>query len=267
VTACQRWRNGRARYRPAGEVFDTARASVQAIDESTAKAFTVAHHYAASYPAARFRAGLFVQGRASRESLVGVAVFSVPMSQGVIPRWFAGLRPAEGVELGRLVLLDDVASNAESWFVARALRLLRAELGVDGVLSYSDPIQRVDAAGNVVKRGHIGTVYQALNAAYLGRAAPRTEILSRDGRCVSRRALSKLRNDESGAAYAYQQLRALGAPERRPFEGGKEFAERALREGRFRAVRHPGNHTYAWWLGERRARPAWEPMPYPKAAA
>jgi hypothetical protein len=267
-TVCQRWRNGRARYRPAGEVFDTARASVQAIDESTAKAFTVAHHYAASYPAARFRAGLFVQGRTSRESLVGVAVFSVPMSQGVIPRWFAGLRPAEGVELGRLVLLDDVASNAESWFVARAFKLLREKFAaVNGVLSYCDPVERVNAAGELVKRGHVGTVYQALNAAYLGRAAPRTMILSRDGRVFSQRALSKLRNGEVGEAYAYQQLRSLGAPERRPFEGGKEFAKRALREGGFRAVRHPGNHTYAWWLGERRARPAWEPMAYPKAAA
>lgn len=268
MTSCQRWRDRRASYRPAGEVFDTSRASVQAIDEAQAKLFVVEHHYAASYPAARFRAGLFIKDRFLRERLAGVAVFSVPMSQDIIPRWFDGLAPAAGAELGRLVLLDDVPANAESWFVARAFRLVREQLaGVVGILSYSDPVERLNAAGQVVKRGHIGTVYQALNAAYLGRAAPRTEILSRDGRCVSRRALSKLRNDECGAGYAYEQLLELGAPDRQPFEGGRQYAERALREGQFRKVRHPGNHTYAWWLGDRRRRPAWMLQAYPKAAA
>lgn len=268
ATVCQRWRNGRSSYRPAGEVFDTARASVEAIDEATAKTFTVSHHYARSYPAARFRAGLFYRAPFQAERLVGVAVFSVPMSQGVIPHHFIGLAPDSGAELGRLVLLDEVPSNAESWFVARAFRLLKQRLpGVSGVLSYSDPVERLNASGELVKRGHIGTVYQALNATYLGRARGGTLILAADGRIVSRRALSKLRNDETGAAYAYAQLRAMGAPERLPFEGGREYAERALREGRFRTMRHPGNHTYAWWLGCTQTRPALQALPYPKAAS
>ncbi len=268
MTACQRWRQGRARYRPAGEVFDTSRAAVHLIDEGTARRFTLEHHYSASYPAARLRVGLFVQDRFVREQLVGVAVFSVPMSQGVIPHHFLGLEPRRGVELGRLVLLDEVPSNAESWFVARAFRAVKGVLPeVDGVLSYSDPVERIDAAGEVVKPGHVGIVYQALNASYLGRARGGTMILARDGRIVSRRALSKLRNDESGADYAYAQLRRMGAPERQPFEDPKAYAERALREGGFRKVRHPGNHTYAWWLGDRRARPAWQALPYPKVAA
>lgn len=269
VTSCQRWRDGRARYRPAGEVFNTARASVQEIDEKLeAKPFTIQHHYEHSYPAGRFQAGLFVRNRFEREQLVGVAVFSVPMSQGVIPHWFEGLPADRGALLGRLVLLDEVESNAESWFVARAFRLLKEKLGeVDGLLSYCDPVERLNAAGERVKPGHVGTVYQALNAAYLGLARSRTEILSRDGRVFSHRALSKLRNEEVGARYAYEQLRDLGAPERRPFEGGREYAERALREGGFRKRRHPGNHTYAWWLGARSARPSWPSMPYPKAVA
>ncbi len=266
--SCQRWRDRRASYRPVGEVFDPSRAAVYEIGEEQARRFTVQHHYAGTYPAARKRAGLFVKNRFMREELVGVAVFSVPMSQGVIPNWFPGLAPRAGVELGRLVLLDDIAANAESWFVARAFQLVRVTLPeVQGVLSYSDPIERVDVAGRVVKPGHVGTVYQALNASYLGRARGGTMILSRDGRCVSRRALSKLRNDESGADYAYEQLRKLGAPERQPFEDPKAYAERALRDGGFRKVRHPGNHTYAWWLGDRRARPAWQALPYPKAAS
>lgn len=269
MTSCQRWRDGRARYRPAGELFNTARASVQEIDEKLdAKPFTIQHHYEHSYPVGRSQSGLFVKNKFEREQLVGVAVMSLPMSQGVIPRWFEGLPAARGVLLGRLVLLDEVPSNAESWFVARAFRLLKDRLGeVDGVLSYCDPVERLNAAGERVKPGHVGTVYQALNAAYLGRARSRIEILSRDGRVFSQRALSKLRNEEVGARYAYEQLLELGAPARRPFEDSKVYAERALREGGFRKVRHPGNHAYAWWLGARRARPTWQALPYPKAAA
>lgn len=261
---CQRWRAGRERYRPAGEVFDTTRASVAAIDEATAKAFVTGHHYSGSYPAARFRAGLFMKDRFHRDRLAGVTVFSVPMSQHIIPRYFP-IEPNEGVELGRLVLLDDVAANAESWFVARAFRLLKVALPtIQGVLSYSDPVPRTSSAGAVVKRGHIGTVYQALNAAYRGRSSSRTLTIAPDGREVSHRALSKLRTGDSGEAYAYQQLRAMGAPERQPFEDGASYVARALKEGGFRRQPHPGNHTYTWWLGNRSQRPAWEENAYPK---
>lgn len=267
MNVCQRWRRGRANYRPAGEPFNPAHASVAAIDEAPAKAFVLGHHYAASYPAVRFRAGLFIQERFAREQLVGVAVFSVPMSQHIIPRYFEGLEPNAGVELGRLVLLDEIAANAESWFVARAFRLLRTQLSrIRGVLSYSDPLERLTATGEVVKRGHIGTVYQALNAAYRGRTRPSYITLARDGRIVSHRAITKLRAEVKGEAYAYEQLRAMGAPARRPFESGTEYAARALTDGNFRKVRHPGNHAYTWWVGERRARPIWQPQPYPKAA-
>lgn len=267
MTACQRWREGRARYRPAGERFDTSSAAVEIIDEACAKAFTLQHHYSRSYPAARLRVGLFVKTRFLSEQLVGVAVFSVPMHQAIIPKYFDGLAPNAGVELGRLVLLDEVAGNAESWFVARAFRALKGALaGVDGVLSYSDPVVRVNAAGELVKRGHVGVVYQALNATHRGRSRGGLQILAGDGRVVNRRTLSKLRNDEVGAAYAYEQLRALGAPAREPFESNKAYTDRALREGGFRSVRHPGNHTYTWWLGDRTRRPAWQALPYPKAA-
>lgn len=265
MTACQRWRLGRAVYRPAGEIFNPARAAVEVIDKDTARPFTERHHYAGTYPAARIAAGLYVKNSFQRDQLVGVAVFAVPVHQAIVPRYFDGLGPNDGVALSRLVLLDEVAANAESWFVARAFRALRAKLGTDGVLSYSDPVERVDAAGNVVKRGHVGTVYQALNACYRGRSRAQLMVLSRDGRVVDKRALSKLRNDETGAAYAYDQMRALGAPERRPFEGGAEYVTRALAEGGFQRLRHPGNHTYTWWIGERRARPNWIALPYPKA--
>lgn len=258
--ACQRWRDRREVWRPAGELFDPRAARVDLIEEADAKRFVIAQHYSASYPAARLRVGLFVGAK-----LVGVTVFSVPMSQHIVPKYFDGIEPNAGVELGRLVLLDEVAANAESWFVARAFKLLRAELPqVQGVVSYSDPVARMTAAGTTVKPGHVGTVYQALNAAYRGRAKTRSLILSADGRVVSARAISKLRNAETGAAYAYQQLLACGAPRRRRGEADHAYVKRALSDGAFRKLQHPGNHTYSWWLGPKNRAPAWAALPYPK---
>ena len=68
----QRWRRGRAIYRPPAEPIRTANYEVIELpDDRLAKAFVVEHHYSGSYPAARWRFGLFYRGL-----LQGVAVFS-----------------------------------------------------------------------------------------------------------------------------------------------------------------------------------------------
>jgi hypothetical protein len=242
------------RERPAGEVFRSAAAEAVVIDEATAKAFVTRHHYSGSYPAARLRVGMMWRPSPGRELLAGVVVFSVPMNERTVPRYFDELEPRAGVELGRLVLLDEVPANAESWLVARAFRILRAELpAVRACVSYSDPLERISSSGAIVKPGHVGTVYQALNARYCGRSSSRTLLIAGDGRAVSPRALSKLRTDDRGAAYAYAQLRAMGAPARRPLESGADYARRAIAEGGFRPLKHPGNHVYAWRLDRRQA--------------
>lgn len=257
--ACQRWRLGRDSYRPAGETIDARRYGVEVLDEQTAKRFVTTHHYSRSYPAARCRVGLF-----RGIELVGVAVFSVPMNAATIAKYSTA---ADGVELGRLVLRDDVPANGETWFLARAFRALKSEKpNVGAVVSYSDPVARTSIDGEVVKPGHLGTIYQAFNAKYLGRARAETLILDVGGRVISRRSLSKIRNAERGDAYAYAQLLAAGAPEREAFEDGAAYVERALRDGPFRRMRHPGNHAYAWALG-RKVEIKLPSMPYPKQHA
>lgn len=260
TSSCQRWRDRRSAMRIAPELFDPAAFTVDVLDEKPAKAFVERHHYSGSYPAARVRAGLF-RGR----HLVGVAVFAEPAQQATVAKYAPGA--SDGVVLGRFVLLDEVEANAETWFLARAFRVLRTERpGLGAVVSYSDPHPRHALDGRVVLAGHIGTIYQAHNARYLGRSSRETQHLDRDGRVVSRRSLSKIRNDERGAAYAYAQLLAAGAPARRPLEDGPAYLARALAEGPFRRVRHPGNHVYAWPLaaGVALAEPV---SPYPKREA
>src|SRR3546814_6214104 len=100
-----------------------------------AKPFIERHHYSGSYPASRLAIGLFRQSQTGCD-LEGVCVFSVPMNGRAVVKHL-GLPANDGVELGRLVLLDTTGFNAESWFVARAFRYLKREKpGVQGVLSY-----------------------------------------------------------------------------------------------------------------------------------
>lgn len=145
----QRWRERRDSYRPAGETIATHRYEVAALDSDVeAKAFVLAHHYSGTYPAARRRFGLHRGG-----ALVGVAVFSHPCQDKVLTSVF-DLPALSAVELGRFVLLDDVEANGETWFLARCFEQLKRE-GLRGVVSFSDPLARTNAAGVRIFPGHI----------------------------------------------------------------------------------------------------------------
>lgn len=268
VTRTQRWRDRRESYRPAGEPINPRHFDVELITELAAKAFVRQHHYLGRYPAARLRAGLMRTLPGRRPELVGVAVFSQPMTQAVIPHW-TGLPPQHGIELGRLTLLDEIPANAESFFVARAFRLLARELPhIQAIVSFSDPMQRLTDTGQQITPGHSGVVFQALNARHVGRSKARPIILDRAGQTVSERALAKLRTGDRGAGHVYEQLLAAGAPRRHRDEADADYVARALRDGPFRRVRHPGNLAYLWpsLTAPRHVAAGFRPgLSYPKA--
>jgi len=248
----QRWRDRRSTYRPAREVVDVSSLEVAPIErDRVAKDFVTTHHYSGSYPAARYRFGLYSDG------LAGVAVFSVPANYrtfDVLPG-----RVEENVELGRFVLLDEIGANAESWFIARCFDLLRRE-GIVGVVSFSDPVPRSSVDGGVVFAGHIGTIYQATNGHYLGRSKPKGLLLLPDGSSLHPRARSKVRFRERGWKRVVSKLVAHGAPE---FDDTPQWLGRALQRVT-RRVRHSGNHKYAWTLRRRDRRFLPDSLPYPK---
>ncbi len=246
----QRWNLRRASYRPAGEVIDTSRYSVEVIDGATAKPYVVKHHYSRSYPAGRCRIGLFRKMPFYASQLVGVAVFSVSAQKRAMPAYFGEVE--DGIELGRFVLADDVEGMGETWFLGRAFRLLRREKPlVEAVLSYSDPIPRTTLDGTIIKPGHLGGIYLAHNAVYFGRSKADRLLVAPDGRVASRRSLSKIRNGESGWRGACEALREMGAPERWLGESGEGYHHRVLNSGVFRVMPHPGNHVWGWGLSKR----------------
>lgn len=255
TATCQRWRERRDLYRPAGETIRTAEYDVALItSDNVARAFVERHHYSASYPAARLRTGLYHRGE-----LVGVAVLSQPASQAALEAALP-FPDLERAELGRFVLLDGVPANGESWFLSRTWELARAA-GFQAIVSHSDPLPRTDAAGKVVHAGHIGTIYQACSAVYVGITPRRTKRMFRDGTELSARNLSKLRKQERGWRYVVDMLVEHGAPA--PSGDWNEWRERAI-DAASVAVRHPGNHRYLFALDRRTRKHLPESKPYPK---
>lgn len=254
----QRWEQGRHSYRPAGETIRTTEYEVaELLDDTTPKAFVLEHHYAASYPAARRRFGLHHHGR-----LVGVAVFSVPCHERVLTNVFP-IPALEAVELGRFVLLDEVPGNGETWFLGRAFDQLR-RTGIRGIVSFSDPVPRAAADGRVIMPGHVGTIYQAHNAVYLGRGDRQVLRLLPDGSVFHKRAVQKIRKLEKGWRAAVALLEAHGAAHLPSPDGRLEWLETSLAR-LTRRFRHAGNHKYAWALDRRLSVVFNRRRPYPKA--
>lgn len=253
TTRSQRWREKRIRFVDDLSVIDPAAYAVGGIDRRMASAFIAQHHYLGTHPAAIFAAGLFGPGPGGTTRLAGVAVFAVPATGAVVTR-HTGLAAGAGCTLGRFILTDDVAGNGESFFLARALRLLREDKpAMQAVVSYADP-----------EAGHIGRCYAALSGAYRGRTPPRTAYRIGD-RSISGRTLSKIRLGEQGVAGAVDQLVAQGAP-----PPGREplgtWLARLSREHILMRRQHPGLDAYCFEISRaaRRAGARLPRLPYPR---
>lgn len=274
MSDCQRWRGGRQARVPANGTIRTADYEVFPLDAAEAKRFVSEHHYSGTCSSTAHPFGLGYRG-----AVVGTAVFGPPASMNAHRKIFPTLSTKEAVTLGRLVLLDEVPGNGESWFVSRCFELLGAPklyrpLNKDGtprspivaVESCADPVPRETRSGETIFRGHLGIVYQALNARYVGRTLPDTLRLLPDGTVFSKRASGKVGRGEQGRAYAAQQLEAWGADPLKLDEDPKEWLARwkALLT---RPMRHSGNHRYLWSLSKRRRREVlgrFDAKPYPK---
>ena len=167
----------------------------------------------------------------------------------------------DSVELGRFVLLDEVPGNGETWMLGRCFYWLRRE-GLAGVVAFSDPCRRLNRVGEPVFGGHIGTIYQAHNAVYLGRSTPRTLTMLPDGRTFSDRAQQKIRAADRGVRYSVLQLVRYGAEPPSCYEPA--YLSRWLSEWKrrlCRTARHCGNHRYAWPLSRKARLPPGQPYP------
>ena len=246
---------GKQKFIVPGNCFIPRLHEIARIHKETAKRFVLKCHYSGTMPAARRNFGLFRQGK-----LVGVAVFSHPVNDRTLTNAFGG-KANESLELGRFCLLDEVEFNAESWFIGVCRNRLKQE-GFRGVVAFSDDLARTNIKGETVFSGHIGTIYAASNAIYNGRAKQTKIRLLPDGKVLSNRAISKIRNLESGWDYSAAILEKFGANPMPFYKPDRHLWLNYWLKQLTRKIHHPGNHRYLIPLQKGLKLP--ESLPYPK---
>lgn len=139
---------------------------IERISATIGKAFIKEHHYSRGCHNGPMTWGLY------SDRLVGVVAFATPCSENVRRSVFGDEYKHSVTELHRLVLLDECPPNTESWFISRALTLLKAERPyIDAVISFADSTQ-----------GHVGTIYQATNFLYCGTTGRSRFYIDEDNR-------------------------------------------------------------------------------------
>jgi hypothetical protein len=104
--------------------------------------------------------------------LIGVLMFATPCSENVRKSVFGEEYKDSVIELHRLHILDVTPKNAESYFISRCLRLLKADRPqTKAVISFSD-----------TTIGHEGTIYKATNAHRIGQTGSAWFYLDETGR-------------------------------------------------------------------------------------
>ena len=150
------------------------RLSVDWCKSSDGKSFIIEHHYSHGCHNGPMTVGLYLDDPAAESDdlfdagrrLIGVCAFATPGSENVRGSLWGPDHVDAVTELHRLVILDETPTNTESWFIVRALRLLKERKpGICGVLSFADSTE-----------GHWGTIYQATNALYCGTTGSRARF-------------------------------------------------------------------------------------------
>ena len=200
---------------------------VAKISATMGKEFVKEHHYSHGIHNGPMCYGLF-----DGMDLLGVLAFANPCSENVCASVFGVELKRSVTELHRLVLLDEVPKNAESWFISRALKQLKKDRpDYLAVLSFADATQ-----------GHIGTIYQATNAIYSGTSGKATFFLDQSGRL------------------------------RHPRQNGRNISKEEAALMGWKPVKREGQHRYLYLLpnGKKHKKQLMnmlklQPLPYPKA--
>lgn len=142
--------------------------TVMRIGTKLAKEYIHANHYThGSHNAPSPCYGLY-----DKENLIGVLMFATPCSENVCSSIYGEEYKRSVIELHRLHILDITPKNTESWFISRALKLLKQDRpDIKAVISFADPTE-----------GHAGTIYKATNAYYIGKSSPARFYRDAEGR-------------------------------------------------------------------------------------
>ena len=198
--------------------------TVMVVPVSTVRSFIEEYHYSKNINGCKVSICFALY---HFDDLVGAMLFGA-ISTGAWKKY--GELESDVVELRRLVCLDECPKNTESWFIAKALKVLKKVCGYKICVSYADPYH-----------DHIGVIYQASNWNYQGTTQPDIMLEAPDGKIYHSRALNvKYKGDYKPFA---KRLRAL------------------YDEGKLKKIKVPGKYIYTYSLVG--TQPPTQ-IPYPK---
>jgi hypothetical protein len=114
-------------------------------------------------------------------TLIGVIMFSTPISETARSIVFGPENKSRVIELHRMHIKWSAPKNTESWFISRALKLLKEDRpDIWAVITYADTTY-----------GHTGGIYKATNAYSAGMSASSLKYVDRYGRLHSARQNGK----------------------------------------------------------------------------
>ncbi len=127
---------------------------------------------------------------------------------------------------------------------------------MQAILSFADPVPRVDASGRVLFAGHVGYIYQGGGYRVAGRSARRTQWQLPDGVYLNGVTMQKIRGQKPGHEAAERRLvEQYGARPIRAGERPAAWLRDAVRDDPsvgLRLVQHRGCHRYLRVLGTAR---------------
>jgi len=131
------------------------------------------HHYLQAKENRKFRVGFNVVLENKDNEVVGVAIFTnFPVPELVVGMFGLQRNEQEGMcELSRFCLSpadQEREHNLATWFLSRAIRLLRKKKKVRALLSYAD------------SKYHTGIIYKAYGFKYYGLTAKRKDWKKKD---------------------------------------------------------------------------------------
>lgn len=197
------------------------------ISKNLAKEFVAKYHYAKGMHNGPTAFGVFRPD----DTLCGVVAFATPCSENVRSSIFGKEYKDRVTELHRVALLDDEPANMASWSIARAMALLKERKPyLWACVSFADASQ-----------GHVGYIYQALNAIYYGTSGKARFYLDQDNRL------------------------------RHPRQNGVNISLEDAKQRGWQPVKREGKHRYLLLMPDNRSHKKWmlnnifvDSQPYPK---
>ena len=139
--------------------------TIERVNKETCREFLLKHHYL-SRQGYGFRSG-YNYGLFEGDKLIGVAIFHTVSAWQTVKGCF-GLKDKEQegfYELGRLAMDSECkVPNLTSWFLAKAMRLLRQDVRPRAIITYADA------------EYHHGYIYQACNFTYHGLTSTKSDF-------------------------------------------------------------------------------------------